>query len=75
MFFTDVLEEEKEKVRIIARRQGLKEGREEGMQEKTLDAAKSFYENGVSAEIIAKSLGLTIEHVNEIISTQKSNKI
>ena len=33
MFFTDVLEEEKEKVRILARKQGRKEGFQEGRAE------------------------------------------
>ena len=49
-------------------RMAKKEGREEGAQEKAIDAARSFYENGVSIELIAKSLKMTEEQVKEIVS-------
>ena len=39
----------------------------EGRQEKAVEDAKSFYANGVSLEIIAKSLNMTIEEVKEIV--------
>lgn len=45
------------------RRDGILEGR----QEKTVEDAKSFYANGVSIEIIAKSLQMTEEQVREIV--------
>lgn len=47
--------------------QGLEQGRQEGAQQKAIEAAKSFYENGVSIELIAKSLKMTVEQVEEIV--------
>ena len=41
---------------------------EEGRQEKAIEAARSFYANGVSVELIAKSLDMTVEQVKEIVS-------
>ena len=35
--------------------------------EKAVEAARNLYINGVSIEIIAKSLNMTIEQVNEIV--------
>ena len=40
---------------------------EDGVQHKAIEDAKSFYENGVSIELIAKSLKMTIEQVQEIV--------
>ena len=39
----------------------------EGAHEATLQAAKNFYANGVSVEVIAKSLNMTEEQINEIV--------
>ena len=39
----------------------------EGKQKKAVEAARSFYANGASIELIAKSLGMTIEQVEEIV--------
>ena len=44
------------------------EARAEGKEEKAIDDARSFYENGVSIEIIAKSLKMTEEQVRDIVS-------
>ena len=44
-----------------------REGRKEGRAEAKMEAARSFYSNGVSVEIIAKSLGMTIEQVEDIV--------
>lgn len=41
---------------------------ENGKEVKAIEAAISLHENGVSIEIIAKSLKLTEERVKEIIS-------
>ena len=41
--------------------------REDGRKEKAVEAARSFYANGASIELIAKSLNMTIEQVNEIV--------
>ena len=40
---------------------------EDGVQHKAIEAAKSFYANGVSIELISKSLGMSIEQVQEIV--------
>ena len=60
MFFHDILDEEKEEART--------EGHEEGARETTIQNAKNFYANGVSAEIIAKSLNMTEEQIKEIVA-------
>ena len=46
---------------------GLAEGETKGRSEQAIEAAKSFYANGVSIEIIAKSLNMTVEEVDKII--------
>jgi predicted transposase/invertase (TIGR01784 family) len=43
------------------------EGRSEGRIEKAIDAAQNLYANGVSIEIIAKSLKMSLEQVREIV--------
>ncbi|MBR4789771.1 MAG: Rpn family recombination-promoting nuclease/putative transposase [Treponema sp.] len=50
-----------------AREEGIAIGMQEGAQQKALELAKSFYSNGASVELIAKSLGMTVEQVEEII--------
>ncbi len=44
------------------------DGKAAGKQEKAVEAAKSFYANGVSIELIAKSLGMTCEQVEDIVN-------
>ena len=39
-----------------------------GKDEKAREDARSFYKNGASLELIAKSLGMTIEQVKEIVN-------
>lgn len=46
---------------------GMQEGMQQGARQKTLEVAKSLYSNGASVELIAKSLGMTVEQVQEII--------
>ena len=43
------------------------EGIEEGARRKAVEDARSFYANGASLELIAKSLNMTIEQVKEIV--------
>ena len=43
-------------------------GRIEGKDEKAREDARSFYKNGASLELIAKSLDMTIEQVKEIVN-------
>ena len=75
MFFTDVLEEEKEKVRIIARKQGRKEGREEGreeglkegLKEGRIEAAKNLLRMKLGTyEQIAQVQSLSVEEVKQL---------
>ena len=40
---------------------------EDGVQHKAIEDAKSFYANGASIELISKSLGMSIEQVQEIV--------
>jgi predicted transposase/invertase (TIGR01784 family) len=47
--------------------EALKIGIEQGQQKKAIEVAKNLYENGVSVEIIAKSLNMSEEKVREII--------
>ena len=42
--------------------------KQEGAAEKAVEDAKSFYANGASIELIAKSLNMTEEQVKEIVS-------
>ena len=44
------------------------DGIAEGREQKAVEDARSFYANGASIELIAKSLGMTIEQVKEIVS-------
>ena len=50
-----------------AKEEGLAEGREEGARRKAVEYARSFYANGASLELIAKSLNMTEEQVKEIV--------
>ena len=43
------------------------DGKEAGKQEKAVEDAKSFYANGASVELIAKSLKMTVEQVENIV--------
>ena len=54
------------------RREGEKAGFEKGKEEKAKEAAISFYKNGVSIELIAKSLDMTIEQVKQIVSNAET---
>ncbi len=53
----------------------IKIGERKGAQEKAVENARSFYANGASLELIAKSLNMTIEQVKEIVceTTQAAN--
>lgn len=48
--------------------QGLEQGMQQGAQQKAIEDARSFYANGVSVDIIAKSLNMTVDQVKEIVS-------
>ena len=50
-----------------ARREGLAAGIIQGAAEKAIEATKSLWKNGVSQEIIAKSLDLPLSKVSEIV--------
>ena len=42
------------------------EGHAEGAHDKAIEGAKNLLANGISTEIIAQSLGLTLDEVNSI---------
>ena len=48
------------------RKEAIEEGKAQGIQQKTLEAARNLYANGVSIELIAKSLKMTEEEVREL---------
>lgn len=52
--------------------EGLQQGIQQGIQQKTIDAARSFYNNGASVELIAKSLGMTQEEVMEAVGVDNA---
>ncbi len=54
----------------VKKEEAFQDGLEEGAQQKTLEDARSFYANGASIELIAKSLHMTEEQVREIVSDQ-----
>ena len=49
--------------------QGIQQGVQQGEQKKTIEDARSFYANGASIELIAKSLHMTEEEIREIVNT------
>ena len=51
-------------------KRGKEDGRLEGEQQKAIEDARSFYANGASIELIAKSLGMTIEQVKAIVNNE-----
>ena len=46
---------------------GVEDGKAAGKQEKAVEDARSFYANGASVELIAKSLKMTVEQVKNIV--------
>ena len=51
----------------IGKETGIAIGKEAGAEQKAVEAARSFYANGASIELIAKSLNMTPEQVKEIV--------
>ena len=49
---------------------GLAQGKTEGARENAVQNARNLYANGVSIEIIAKSLNITQEQVSEIVENK-----
>ena len=43
--------------------EGIEAGREQGAQQKAIEDARNFKQNGVPIELIAKCVGLSIEEV------------
>ena len=44
------------------------EGLQQGAQQKAVEAARNFYANGASVELIARSLHMTEEQIREILN-------
>lgn len=57
-----------ERVRTYAFEDGQEKGIAIGEKKKAIEAAKSFYSNGASIELIAKSLNMSIEQVKDIVT-------
>jgi len=51
---------------------GLQQGIQQGIQQTKIETARNLKNNGVSIEIIAKSLDMTIEQVKEIVNSNKT---
>ena len=47
--------------------EGKEVGHAEGAQQKAIEDARSFYKNGVSVELIAKSMDMTIDQIMELV--------
>ena len=60
-------EYDEEEFKRVCREDGYTDGLTDGRSEKAIEDARSFYSNGVSIEIIAKSLNMSIEEVENII--------
>ncbi len=56
-------------IEYYAEKKGLEEGLLQGAQQKAIEAARNLYANGVSVDIIAKSLHMTEDEVREIVNT------
>ena len=54
-------------IRYEALQEGLQKGEEIGAQKKAEEDAKSFYANGASIDLIAKSLHMTENQVRELV--------
>ena len=63
----------------LAKQEGLAEGITQGVlqgsKQKAIEDARSFYANGVSVDIIAKSLGMTETQVREIVNSSVSAEV
>ena len=57
-----------------AKREGRAEGLKEGARANAIANAKSFYANGVSVEIIAKSLGMSEDEIKGIVLEDETSK-
>ena len=55
-------------IREKGMKSGMKKGIIEGRQQKAVEDARSFFANGVSIDIIAKSMNMSIEQVKEIVA-------
>ncbi|MBQ1644018.1 MAG: hypothetical protein II103_05750, partial [Treponema sp.] len=52
----------------VKQEEAFEDGMEKGKQQKTIEAVAGLYQNGVSIEVIAKSLNMATEDVQKIIN-------
>ncbi|MBO4386857.1 MAG: hypothetical protein J5817_07570 [Treponema sp.] len=52
----------------VKQEEAFEDGMEKGKLQKAIEAVTNLYQNGVSIEVIAKSLNMTTEDVQKIIS-------
>ena len=57
----------REEAEIRGLKSGMEKGLEQGKYQKAVECARSLYANGVSVELIAKSLNMTNEQIKEIV--------
>ena len=53
-------------------KQGMEKGLQQGIQQTKIETARNLKNNGVSIEIIAKSLDMTLEQVQEIVNNNET---
>ncbi len=61
------IDDMKKKAEAKGKNEGKIEGKIEGRNETLIENAISFYKNGVSLDIISKSIGISIEDVKNIL--------
>ena len=52
----------------VKKQEAYEDGLADGLKQKAVEDAKNFYKNGASLELISKSLGITLEEVEKIVS-------
>ena len=76
MYFSDILEDEKEEAREIGlaegRAKGLAEGLETGRQQKAVEVAKNAISMGLSEHQVVAISGLSVDEVRQLIKGQDS---
>ena len=72
MYFSDILEDEKEEAREIGLAEGRAEGLETGRQQKAVEVAKNAISMGLSEHQVVAISGLSVDEVRQLIKGQDS---
>ena len=54
-------------IKVMAFKDGKKEGLAEGEQKKAIETAKKMLEKGIAVEVVAECTGLAIEDVEKLV--------